>query len=45
MLNNDKRAELVARRAVLRAKREARAALDKCLQHYNRATFTAPSGA
>lgn len=42
-MNNQKRAELVARRAALKAKRDARAALDKCLQHYTRATFTAPT--
>jgi hypothetical protein len=39
-MNNEKRAALVARRAALKAKRDARAALDKCIQYYAYATFT-----
>jgi len=43
MLNETKRAALVARRAELKAQRDARAALDKCLRWYFYATFT-PEG-
>jgi hypothetical protein len=43
MMDNSKRAALVARRAELKAKRDARAGLDKCLQWYAFATFT-PQG-
>ena len=41
MLDNTKRAALVARRAELKALRDARAALDKCLRRFEFATFTA----
>jgi hypothetical protein len=40
MLNEAKRAALVARRAELKAKRDARAALDKCVLRFEFATFT-----
>ena len=40
MLDNKKRAALVERRAELTAKRDARAALDKCLRYFKFATFT-----